>query len=288
MRCQNRFHYRDILFLLLGIFLLCWLSPAQAQTPIQALKKTAQERPDWGEFFAANGATGTIVIADQRQAKPAIFVFNPERAAKRYSPASTFKIPHTLFALDAGVVRDELQIFKWDGVPRSFAGHNQDQNLRSAMRNSTVWVYEGFAKEIGQAKAQRYLKRAHYGNADPRTDAGDYWIDGKLAISTYEQIDFLQQLCRNALPFKKEHQYLLKDLMMIEAQRKWILRGKTGWTGALGWWVGWVEWPEGPVFFALNIDTPQRMADLPKREDITREILRSLGALPEAEKKAKP
>ena len=46
--------------------------------------------------------------------------------------------------------------------------------------------------------------------------------------------------------------------------------------------MGWVEWPAGPVFFAMNMDTPHRLADLPKRQDITRDILRSINALPKA------
>jgi beta-lactamase class D len=74
----------------------------------------------------------------------------------------------------------------------------------------------------------------------------------------------------------------VKDVMVNEAGPDWILRAKTGWTGRIGWWVGWVEWPDGPVFFAMNMDTPQRMADLPKRQGITREILRSINALPKA------
>ncbi len=48
----------------------------------------------------------------------------------------------------------------------------------------------------------------------------------------------------------------------------------------MGWWVGWVEWQEGPVFFALNIDTPHGTADLHKREAVALAILRSIGALP--------
>ena len=65
----------------------------------------------------------------------------------------------------------------------------------------------------------------------------------------------------------------------MEAGRNWILRAKTGWEGRMGWWVGWAEWPTGPVFFALNIDTPNRMDDLFKREAIVRAILRSIEAL---------
>lgn len=55
-----------------------------------------------------------------------------------------------------------------------------------------------------------------------------------------------------------------------------------GWEGSFGWWVGYVEWPTGPVFFALNIDTPNRMGDLSKREAITRAVLQSMNALPPA------
>nr|AMP56989.1 classD [uncultured bacterium] len=223
-----------IFAILFSIFSLATFAHAQEGT---------LERSDWRKFFSEFQAKGTIVVADERQADRAMLVFDPVRSKKRYSPASTFKIPHTLFALDAGAVRDEFQIFRWDGVNRGFAGHNQDQDLRSAMRNSTVWVYELFAKEIGDDKARRYLKKIDYGNADPSTSN-------------------------------------VKDLMIVEAGRNWILRAKTGWEGRMGWWVGWVEWPTGSVFFALNIDTPNRMDDLFKREAIVRAILRSIEALP--------
>ncbi|RUO31872.1 class D beta-lactamase [Aliidiomarina sedimenti] len=240
----------------------------------------SEERPEWSDVFEEHDAEGTIVVVDGRSDRQPAMVFDEERAATRFSPASTFKIPHTLFALDAGVVEDEFQVFEWDEVERDFAGHNGDQDLRSAMRNSTVWVYQRFAEQIGAENAQGYLERSDYGNADPTVENGMYWIDGELAISAHEQIEFLQRLYRNELPFSVEDQRLVKDLMVVEAGRDWILRAKTGWDGSLGWWVGWVEWPTGPIFFALNIDTPNRMADLAKREQITREILLTIGALP--------
>jgi beta-lactamase class D OXA-2 len=256
------------------ILILIFFPPAFVQAQEHVL-----ERADWKTFFNDFRADGTIVIADERRAKRPLLVFGQERAAKRYSPASTFKIPHTLFALDVGAVRDEFEVFRWDGIKRNFAGHNQDQDLRSAMRNSTLWVYERFAKEIGEDKARRYLKQIDYGNADASTSKGDYWVDGKLEISAREQILFLRKLYRNELPFRQEHQRLVKDLMIVEAGRNWILRAKTGWEGRFGWWIGWVEWPTGPVFFALNIDTPNRTDDLFKREAIARAILRSIDAL---------
>jgi beta-lactamase class D len=248
-------------------------------TVISPISSAAQERPDWGRFFEKFGVQGTLVVVDERASSRPVWVYGPARASMRFPPASTFKIPHTLFALDAGAVRDEFQVFEWDGVERDFSGHNRDQDLRSAMRNSALWVYQRFAKEIGEQKARNYLERIDYGNADPSTDEGDYWVDGNLAISAHEQISFLKRLYRNELPFKTEHQRLVKDVMIIEAGRDWILRAKTGWAGRMGWWVGWVEWPTGPVFFALNIDTPNRTGDLAKREQITRAILQSINAL---------
>ncbi|HYD59809.1 MAG TPA: class D beta-lactamase [Noviherbaspirillum sp.] len=253
---------------------------ALALSPPGHAQENLRERPDWDKHFREFDAKGTIVVADERANVRSTSVHDESRARRRYSPASTFKIPHTLFALDAGVVRDEFQVFRWDGVARSFTAHNQDQDLRSAMRNSAVWVYQSFAREIGEDRARHYLGKLNYGNADPDTEQGDYWIDGKLAISAHEQIAFLKGLYRNELPFRVEHQRLVKDIMIVEAGRDWILRAKTGWEGRMGWWVGWVEWPSGPVFFALNIDTPNRMADLPKREAIARAVLRSIGALP--------
>jgi len=205
--------------------------------------------------------------------------FNIGRAGKRFFPASTFKIPHALFALDAGVIRDEFETKVWDGVKRSFPGWNQDQNLRSSMRYSVVWVYEGFAKEIGEKKEREYLEKVQYGNQDS-SGKQPFWIEGNLQISAQEQLDFLKRLYRNELPFSLANQRLVKDIMIVEAGREWILRAKTGWSGTVGWWVGWVEHPQGPVFFALNIDTPGRAEDLPKREAITRKILKSIEALP--------
>jgi len=177
------------------------------------------------------------------------------------------------------VVRDEFQVFPWDGTKRWLDTWNHDQDLRSAMRNSVVWVYQKFAREIGVEREGLYLHKIDYGNADP-SGADPFWVDGNLTISAQEQITFLRHLYRNELPFRVEHQRSLKDIMIVEAGRDWILRAKTGWSGTAGWWVGWVEWPTGPVFFALNIDTPKRLDDLPKREAVVRAILTSIKALP--------
>ncbi|MHC8339566.1 class D beta-lactamase [Pseudomonas sp. HLT2-19-2] len=247
---------------------------------LASAQNSVVEEKDWKSAFDKFNTNGTIIIKDERSNQSKTFIYNKERSMERFTPASTFKIPHTLFALDAGVVRDEFQVFTWDGEKHEIPSHNADQNLRSAMRYSTVWVYRGFAKEIGKEKATSYLKSINYGNQDASVTKRDYWINGGLEVSAQEQIDFLETLYRNELPFKVEHQLLTKDIMVTEAGREWIIRAKTGLGSQVGWWVGWVEWPTGPVFFALNIDTPHRMADAPKREEIGRMLLKEVGALP--------
>ena len=80
------------------------------------------ERKDWGVFFEAENVEGTIVVHQAQSGKK--FTYNPARANRRYVPASTFKIPHTFFALDAGIVKDEHQVIPWNGVEHGIAGWN--------------------------------------------------------------------------------------------------------------------------------------------------------------------
>jgi beta-lactamase class D len=239
-----------------------------------------QERSEWKHFFTDQGVNGTIVVIDERV--NGRWVYDMARAQKRYSPASTFKIPHALFALDAGVVKDEFQVFKWDGKKRTYDFWNKDQTLRSSMRDSVVWVYQEFATAIGDKSEKEYLKKINYGNADFSGPVEDFWLNESLKISAFEQVAFLQKLYRNELSFSAEHQRLVKDIMIVEAQKYWIFRAKTGTymneNKGYGWYVGWVEHPEGAVFFALNIDIP-RNEDIPKRIEIPKAILRSIKAL---------
>ena len=238
------------------------------------------ERDDWEHFFKKFEVEGTIVVADERGPKTSLAAYALDRAKTRFPPASTFKIPHALFALDAGIVRDEFQIFRWDGVKRFHPVWNRDQNLRSSMQHSVVWVYEEFAEELGEKREGDYISKVDYGNGKPTGDR-PFWIKGELRISAIEQISFLQRLYWNQLPIKVEHQRLVKDIMIVEAGANWILRAKTGWTGKLAWWVGWIETPKGAIFFAANIDTLNKKRDLVKREKLPRAILTSIGAFPE-------
>ena len=129
-------------------------------------------RPDWQEFFTSQGVTGTIVVVDERSATH--WVCDEARAATRFLPASTFKIPHALFALDAGVVQDEFQIFPWDGVQRPIDAWNRDQFKAPA---AAAWMVKKPAQIPRSATTMtnidltKVVRRARLKTTDPPTMA---------------------------------------------------------------------------------------------------------------------
>ena len=107
---------------------------------VRACKEGMRERSDWRKFFSEFQAKGTIVVADERQTDRVILVFDQVRSEKRYSPASTFKIPHTLFALDAGAARDEFQVFRWDGIKKKLC--SSQPRPRLAISNAEFYCLD--------------------------------------------------------------------------------------------------------------------------------------------------
>lgn len=261
--------------LLAMVVLLC-------QTASAATSEIITEREDWAVFFSDAAVTGTIAIIDERDGG-GFFVHNGDRAKQQFMPASTFKIAHTLFALDAGAIKDEFQKFPWDGTERWYDAWNADQDLRSAMRHSALWLYQEFARDIGAQQERSYLQRSQYGNATIGDKVDEFWVDNTLRISALEQVAFLRRLYHNDLPFSVADQRLVKAIMINDAGLDWVLRAKTGWgvrpAGNIGWWVGWVETPDGAVFFALNIEMPEGAEDAFKRKSIARAVLHKINAL---------
>ena len=106
-------------------------------------------------------------------------------------------------------------------------------------------MYEKFAKAIGEEKARSYLSRISYGNMDlvPRAV-----LIGSMEslLSLLKSRWFLKKLYQNDLPFELEHQRLLKDVMIVEAEKDWILRCEN-WMGRPSRLVGQlgrvVRWP---------------------------------------------
>ena len=115
---------------------------------------------------------GTIVVFDQQSNK--YIIHNDERAAIRYSPFSTYKIPNSIVALETQIVSDTKQIIKWDEKkypienwwPMTWFG---EHNLKSAIKFSVVPAYRHIASLIGIKIMQSFVDSFNYGNTI-RTD----------------------------------------------------------------------------------------------------------------------
>ena len=227
------------------------------------------------EVFKKYKVEGTIVIESLNKKK--IHIYNDKRASELFSPASTFKIPHSLIALNEGIVKKD-SVIVWDKKIREYESWNKDQILLTAFKSSCVWCYQEFASKIGVEKYKKYLKELNYGNKKIGDDVTRFWLDESLEITTFEQIKFLKRFYTNNLPFKIEDINLLKEIMIDEKNENYIIRAKTGWEGRYGWYVGYVETKDDVWFFSTNIDTKSK-DDLPKRKAITLEVLKIKGII---------
>jgi beta-lactamase class D len=240
-------------------------------------KPKIEERKDFKRFFDQANVSGGIYIYDLRRNK--YLIYDRERFDRQFVPASTSKIIHSLVFLDSGALGNENETIKWDGVKRSVEAWNQDHNLRSAIKVSAVWFYVEASKRVGQVKMQKYYDAANYGNRNTGGFGVDYWNKGDLRITPREQIDFLVRFYENRLPFAPSALATVKDILIQEKTDKYVLRGKTGWsndyTPQVGWYVGYVERGADAYFFATEIDI-KKAADLAKRAEITKNVLRSL------------
>jgi len=229
--------------------------------------------------FAEHGVVGTLVVESLQGDRT--YVHNPTRASVRFSPASTFKIPNTLIALREGVVESKDSRFTWDGTDRGLPQWNRDQTLESAFQVSCVWCYQEIARKVGADTYRAALRDLNYGNRETGDEVDQFWLNGALTISAWEQIEFLRSLVNGETGDPPASIELVKDIMLVEESDTWSLHAKTGWTGArlgVGWYVGYVETGDDTWLFAMNMRlTEASQAGL--RQELTVEALRALGII---------
>jgi len=232
-------------------------------------------RPQWQRHFDAHGVRGTFVLFEP--ARDRYLVLHESRARQRFLPASTFKVPHAVIALETGAIADEYQVFRWDGKPKLRRAWERDQTLASGMRESTVWMFQEVARRIGKARMREWLERLDYGNRDIGGGIDLFWLQGSLRVSAFEQVAFLHKLAEGRLPATQRAQRLVRQALVVEKTRDHTLFAKTGSSGQardpVAWWIGWVERKGRPVaYFAMNY-TPQPHTPFDARFAIGRAIL---------------
>ncbi len=260
--------------------------PPPAAAALRADTTPASEvRADLARFF--EGIDGTFVLFDSAANR---FVrHDPERAARRFSPASTFKVPNALIALENGVVSGPEFVIRWDSVrdPRQPRRPEwwRDHTLRTAIRVSAVWYFQEVARRTGEERMRAGLAKIGYGNQDITSGIDRFWLNGSLRVSADEQVAFLRRLHAGRLGFSPRATDAVKEILVLEEGPGWRFSGKTGayrtddGDRMVTWLVGYVERDGNVYVFACNAEGSSD-AVFPSRATRPRAILAHLGLLP--------
>ncbi|MFS4460954.1 penicillin-binding transpeptidase domain-containing protein [Bdellovibrio sp. HCB2-146] len=220
--------------------------------------------------------------------------YNPERCKVRVTPCSSFKVPAALMAFEKGILKDENQVIKWDGVKRGRAVENRDQTALTWMSDSVKWVTEWVMPQVGQKGIKKFLREFKYGNEDFSGGMKDAWVTSSLKISAHEQSAFMTKLWKEELPLSKRTMALTKKIIFIKKIEGSELYGKTG-TGCLvghscmdrpdkmiGNFVGVLKSGSKTYVFAANASDlrNQESPAGPRLRETTIEVLKGMGLVP--------
>ncbi|HVX98277.1 MAG TPA: class D beta-lactamase [Pseudorhodoplanes sp.] len=250
--------------------------PAPAQTQIEL-------KPELGQFFHEANTQGTFAALDLKTDR--LVMTDETRTRRGELPASTFKVPHALIALETGVVADvDNEVIRWDGITRSIPEWNGDHTLRSAMKYSVVPVFQQIARRIGEERMKKYVDDFQYGNRDIGGAPIDrFWLEGNLRITPLDQIRFFRRLYEDDLPVSARSLDLVKDIVPVEQADGATIHAKTGAVGRdgkliLGWLAGYAVKGQDVTVFAMNMDLHSGK-DLALRMPAVKSALGKIGAI---------
>lgn len=203
----------------------------------------------------------------------------------RTTPASTFKIVNSILAFESGVAEDLNFSLPWDGTPAFVPACEGEIRMLQAYQSSCVPFYQEVARRIGLPAMREGVRRLGYGNAEVGSVVDRFWLDGPLAVSPVEQIQFLRRLEEGQLPINAHTRELMRELMIREQRGNAVLRGKTGWAhpntpDERGWFVGYVEDGGRTAYVVVRATREPTMSEedfLPARVAAAVRALESIG-----------
>jgi beta-lactamase class D len=238
-------------------------------------------------------ADGECVIVAPLDGSPDTVVGGAE-CDRRTLPASTFKIPHALIALDTGVVT-ERTVMTWDHEKKDFPAWERDHTLDSAIKSSVVWFFQRAARSIGREREIEHLHAFTYGSQAFSRDVDQFWLNGDLMISPREQVAFLKRMYKYDLPVAHANVDVVIAAMTMprgkllnaagvhEFPIRWpspIVRAKTG-NGAVNgerasWVIGEIESGGRQVVFASRVRSSTRTLETTAGADLAVRVLNAL------------
>ena len=225
----------------------------------------------------------------------AAMVLGGQECDRRTLPASTFKIPHALIALQTGVLT-ERTVLQWDGQKKDFPTWERDHSLDSAIKWSVVWFFQRAAESIGRDRELQQLKAFGYGSQTFTHEVDRFWLNGDLLISPLEQIAFLKKMYSYELPVERRYIDTVTTAMTMPPGTlsnasgvhpfplKWprgtVARLKTG-NGSVeaervSWLIGEIDSDGRRYVFASRVRSSTRALDTTAGADLAVRILNSI------------
>ena len=250
------------------------------------LGQTSGQLAFMDSLYAAENLEGTFYLVKAKKKKvKETWTYSQERVKEPVIPASTFKIPNTIIALETGIMKSENDTLHWDGTVRSIAAWNKDQSLKEAYKNSTVWFYQELARRIDSANYISWLEKLDYGNQQIGGGIDQFWLTGDLKISAIQQTDFLRKLTAHSFEISDSTYASMKRIMLERSSVSYRLYSKTGWADLanqvdLGWYVGYIETGKFTYYFAHRVKAPTGNPEFgPLRKQIAFRIILELTGL---------
>jgi beta-lactamase class D len=268
-----------ILLALISISFSCSQPVQKPKSTGNNSRRTEVVRPDFRQILDSANVVGSVLVYDPQS--NIAYSNDFKRCDRGYLPASTFKIPNSIIALETGVVEDDSTLFKWNGEKRRLPAWEQDLIFRDAFRLSCVPCYQEIARKIGVERMIKYLASLGYGNMVVDSATIDlFWLEGESKITMNQQLDFLFRFYKSEMPITERTHQIMKRLMLIESNDSWTFSGKTGWVtrngNNIGWFVGYIEKGNNVFFVITNIE-PNESFNMDFFPKIRAQI--SLGAL---------
>lgn len=245
---------RIMVILLLSSFLGC-----------SSKNKITETRPKETDLFGS-GRKGCFLLYN---VKTNVFekVVGEEVCREQFPACSSFKVPLAVMAFDAGILKDENQVLKWDGKKDDREVANKNHNAKTWMSDSIVWFSQRITTKMGKQKFQNYLNKFNYGNKDISAGITEAWLVSPAAttpalkVSAYEQVDFMKKLWTNNLPASQRAIKLTQDITYLETSPNGFkLNGKTGSNFYdadkkmhLGWFIAHIQKEDQEYISVVNI-----------------------------------
>ena len=167
-------------------------------------------------------------------------VSDAAECARPTSPASTFKIPHALIALQTGVI-DVDTVVPWNGTTYDSTPWQRSHTVVSAIQWSVLPFFQQTARLIGRERMRQQLASLTYAADGFDGELTMFWLNGDLVVSPLEQHAFLQRFFAGRLPIDGAHVATVRRALQMPAGQVTNASGSHRFT---------LAWPDPVVVYA--------------------------------------